>query len=431
VTIVVDTVPRLGILRVATPMMYSSTAGMASLFAILAVLDRLGDESLYVRAVYMPIGFMFMAISSALTVTLQVRAARSLGAGRSAEVPALTGALLRLGLGVYGGVCLIMLAWGEAWGHLLGIAAGAMAPFVSFLVSMTLATALGYVGEVVTAVLRGSGATLAGAVLTTANILLSLTTFVLLAPIFGLSALPLTSGAVALLQATAGIVLLRRRGLWTTASVLGWTPIVRSVVRIGIPVGASSLILFASNLAFLRILEPRGVEAIEGFTFANTLLTALIVPAIGFGSGVAIVMNHHIEQPHVALATFRQALRLGTYGYAALTLLVAVGGVSLMNWLSSNPYAADYMRIVGPTVGCTGLILVALTVLEHTGNGVLALGMNILFFGAMILAAALSGVYGDSVRDFYWTLAIFHVAGLLSGLPTAWWLLRTQMSRGA
>ena len=421
-------VPR--VLRVALPMMYASTVSMASSFVVLALLSNLGDESLYVRSVYTPFAFLFMAVNSALTVTLQVRVARAAGAGRTAEIPVLTGALLRVGLSVYAVLCVLVLALGQALARGLGVEAGAVRPFTHFFVEMTLVTALGFVGELAAAVLRGSGGTLASAVLLSGNLVLSLCGFALLSPALGLTALPVAMTAAVAVELVAGIVILHRRGLWTRTSVTGWAPVLPSVLRIGIPVGASSLILFVTNLVFLRVLQPHGIQAVEGFTFANTLATALIVPAIGFGAGVAIVMNHHAERPPVALAVFRRGLRLAAYGYGVVTLAVVVGGVALVDLLIANPYAADYMRITGPSVGCTGMILVALTTLEHTGNGIVALGMNTLFFGLMILTGAWVAAYGDSVSGFYWTLSLFNVAGVVTGLPTAWWLLRRRIGRG-
>ncbi|MER7129018.1 MATE family efflux transporter [Streptosporangium saharense] len=407
--------------RVAGPLMYSTVAAMASQVVVLALLGRLHDESLYVRSAYTPVAFVFIAVSSALTVTLQVLVARAVGARRQGDIPALTGAVLRVGVTVYGVACLGVLAGGGWLAGAFGVEEAVREEFSRFLAVMTLVTALGFASEVVASVLRGVGATLAGAGLLTGNIVLGMGVVAVLAPVIGLAALPVTLAVASAIELAVGVVLLRRRGLFTRASVTGRVPVLGDVLRIGVPVGISALVLFVVNLAFLRIVAPHGQAAVAGFTFANTLHTVLIMPAIGFGSGMAIVMNHH---PGAELAIYRRGLALAAGGYALLTVLIVVAGVPVIRLLIDNPNAVDFMRITGPTAGATGMILVAMTVLEHTGNGIAALMMNAQFFGFLILAAV---VFSGSVRGLCWTLAIGSTFGAVTGLPIAGHLLRRRL----
>ncbi|MFC8696288.1 hypothetical protein ACFUAD_13505, partial [Streptomyces parvus] len=60
------------ILGVGTPMVLSSAAVMAAQLGVTALIGAMGPSALYVRSVYMPVSYLFIAVTTGLAVTLQV-----------------------------------------------------------------------------------------------------------------------------------------------------------------------------------------------------------------------------------------------------------------------------------------------------------------------------------------------------------------------
>ncbi|RBL83730.1 hypothetical protein DDE05_28590 [Streptomyces cavourensis] len=68
---------------------------------------------------------------------------------------------------------------------------------------------------------------------------------------------------------------------------------VRRLTAVGVPVGASYLVICAANLVLMRILAPFGPSVQSGYANAATLQTLLIIPGLVLGSATAIVLNSH------------------------------------------------------------------------------------------------------------------------------------------
>jgi hypothetical protein len=81
--------------------------------------------------------------------------------------------------------------------------------------------------------------------------------------------------------------------------------------------------------------------------------------------------------------------------------------------------ARHFVTIVGPTFGCTGLMLTVLTVLEQVGHGPLAVAMNTGYFVVILAVGWYAATARHEVAALYWTMAIAAAASLLGGLPIA------------
>jgi Na+-driven multidrug efflux pump len=114
-----------------------------------------------------------------------------------------------------------------------------------------------------------------------------------------------------------------------------------------------------------------------------------------------------------------------------VTVLLVLAGHPLVALLSGDPaivrHAWRFVSIVGPTFGCTGLVLCALTVLEQLGRGPTVVLMNLGYFASIILIGWWVVGTSTNVDGLYLTMAVVALCGLLTGLPTAWRLMGSTL----
>jgi Na+-driven multidrug efflux pump len=153
--------------------------------------------------------------------------------------------------------------------------------------------------------------------------------------------------------------------------------------------------------------------------------TFVIVPAVGFGSAIAVLMNQRLAAGHDAIAVLRRGMLIVAGCYAVVTLAMVAFGRSLMGLLSTSPeivdHASRFISVVGPTFGCTALMIALVTVLEQIGYGAAAVALNVSYF-AVVIAIGEVVVDGTDIGPLYVTMAVAALASLGTGLPVAWWL---------
>jgi Na+-driven multidrug efflux pump len=392
---------------------------------VTGVIGQMGDAALYIRSVYAPIALLLLAVTTGLSVTVQVVVARCVGRGDDRAVGVNLGSAARIG------VLLAVLVGGVIVGLSGMLAALVEVPpehvseFRSFLVAMAAANILGVLGELTAAVLRGTGQGLPSALLTGCYVTLNLVLVTAFSGA-GLMIVPAASAIAGAVELALGIAFLRRQGIVPA----GWRPdVLRLLGPVGVPVGASYFVLFAVNLLLLRIVAPAGEAAVAGFSVAYTVQTFVIVPSVGFGSAIAVLMNQRLAAGQEALTVLRRGLLIVAGSYAVVTLAVVAGGRSLMGLLSTSQeivdHAARFITVVGPTFGCTALMIALVTVLEQIGHGAAAVGLNVTYFavviaiGEWVVADTGSGI---DLGPLYVTMAVAAIASLGTGLPLAWWL---------
>jgi Na+-driven multidrug efflux pump len=197
----------------------------------------------------------------------------------------------------------------------------------------------------------------------------------------------------------------------------------RVLGTVGLPVGGTFLVLFAANGAQLRVLNQFGDAVVSGFGIANATQTVLIVPAIGLGSAISILVNRARNAAGAAgiAGTIRRGVLLAIGVYVCLGALIWTVAAPVARLASSDPAViaptVDYLRTVGPTVACVGVMLTMLTLLEQTGSGFVALTFNICYFGASIAVAGWLAYREGSAHALFATLAAANVVALIAIAP--------------
>ncbi|MFF2956637.1 MATE family efflux transporter [Kitasatospora sp. NPDC057965] len=453
-TVPPPTVPPPTVRRIAgfaAPVALSEAIALGAQFAVAAMLGAAGGHALYLRSLYTPVAFLLVALNVGLSTALQVVAARAAGSGRRAELPGHLAATARLGAGCYLMCGAVVAAGAGPLGALLDVPAADRTPFLALLAAMVAVNAVGALGELCAAVLRGSGATGRGMLLTltSAGLLLAGVGGLGLGAGWGLTALPVSALVAGVVELLLGAVLLRRAGLlragllraaWPRRADGGRGDGSRGEVRaaalsVGVPVAASFLLLCAVNLALLRVVSPFGPGAVAGFTLGSTLQSAVIVPAVGFGSAIAILVNQAAAAGDRTAA--RRAVRSGgllTAGcYLAVTAALWTAGAPLAARLSDDPATAGqavrFLQLAGPSFGCTALALTALTLLEQTGHGVVAFALNLVYFGAVIAVGGRLSAARHSTDPLYLTMTAGACLGVTVCWTVLWWLLHRRPDR--
>ncbi|WP_168712726.1 MATE family efflux transporter [Streptomyces sp. A0958] len=420
------------IARFAAPLVTGSLVGQGVQFLVVTVLGSLGGSALYLRAVYVPVAFLFLAVNTGLGITLQVLTARRTGAAQPGAVPALLGSVARIGLLVYVVLGAAVVLGAGPLAALMAVPEAQRPAFTGFLTVMTLVSPLGMTGELGAAVLRGVGATGRSLLITAASAAVTLTCLTALTqgPYASVHALPWSLALGGAVETAAALLLLRRRGPFPLRDIARREPgTLRPVMGIGMPVAASVALLFVVEFLLLRVVAPFGEAAVAGFSLAYTVQAVFIVPAMSYASSVAILVNQRRAAGHPAQARAVMRRGAGLIGacYGGLTLLLTVAGPGAVGALpldgATEAEAVRFMTLVGPTFGCTGLALVALGVMEQTGRGPVAIAMNTLHFGCVLGIGAWAARHEGSTDGLYAVLAVGAVIGALFSWPVAWRLV--------
>lgn len=429
--VVDDRLSALGLVRMGLPMAGAMAATLAGHFAVLAILARAGGDALYLRAVYVPLSLIYSAIMAGLSMSMQAAAAREIGAGNPAGVGRYLTGFLVSGLTVSATLGVALTAGGSAVASLVGVGAADEPAFRAFVMAMAPAMLFPVAGEVLAAALRGTGATGLGSAASLTYPAIEIAGVYLLTTVFGwgLMAVPAAVCVAGAAQCGLGVLLCHRRdirmGRWMQPSAVGGL-----FLRIGAPVAISYVVLFALNLGYVRILAPFGPETVAGFSLVYTLQTLIVVPGIGFGSAIAIVMNQARAAGRPERAW--QALRLGmgatATGYLLIVLAVVLGGHALLGGLAADPTVAEEARrafgVIAPTWAFMGCTLTAVAVMEETGSGVAALAGNLLWTGAVLAVGWALTSEAASPVPLYQTMAVANVIGLTVGVPLGLLLLK-------
>lgn len=414
------------IVRVSAPMVASTAATIGTQLAVVGLIGRIGDAALYVRSLYTPVAFLFLAVTTGLAVTLQVAVAQCRGRREEAQISGYLGSVARLG-------GLLYLLMGGALIGSAGILEVALrtAPdrrgtFSEFLIAMAGAALVGMLGELCGAVLRGLGRTGTAALVTAIYVCCYLGAVIVGGLVLrgGLMAVALGSALASLCEFGVGLIILIRSGVVEMRALAGWRrDVPRLAVSIGLPVGSSYIVLCVVNLLLLRIVAPAGQAAVAGFGIGYVLQTAVIVPAVGLGSGVAVLMNHSVAAGSVQAARtiFRRGMFLAAGGYAVVTVVVVIAGGQVASLMSGNPAVAaqarEFVSVVGPAFGCMGLGLTALTVLEQVGYGALAAAMNTSYFATIVIVGWFFVAHTGRVSDLYTTMTLASLSGVIIAFP--------------
>ncbi|WP_433331300.1 MATE family efflux transporter [Spirillospora sp. CA-294931] len=416
---------RSSIVRLARPMTLGGVVGVFVPITVLAMVSRMGINDLSIRALYMPMAFLFLAIQMAFDVSNQAAAALCRGRDRIAEIPAM--ALSMAGIWAVTGLALSAVLLGAAplLADLLQVEPGVRGGFVSFLRWMSVAN-IALLGPVLSASsLRGVGRAGAAASITLSNAAIEIGGVAALGygtPL-GVMAVPVATVAAGVSGTVLGLFHLRRAGVWAP---VGWRPeAARRLLSVGVPVGVSYVLIFATNLALLWVLGPFGPKVRNGFSTAATVQSLVIIPAIALGSATAIVMNQQRGAGRQAwlAATMRAGLRVAALVYVVLALVAWLGRDLIGLLMAGDSRTADetgrYLVVVGLTYVSFGLVLMSLTAIEQIGGGPLVIALNTVYSAGVIGIGGWLARAWDDPGALYWTIAVCNVGGVLAVLAAA------------
>jgi Na+-driven multidrug efflux pump len=413
-------------IRFAASILVGLLASLAQQIFTLAFLGRLGDDALYVRAIYTPIGFLILAVTEGLVVAAQVSAGIATRSGRRDTFRPLSTFL------VLGGGALILTA---------GVFAAAATPILNalevdpadhrkvltFVVAVCLATVVSLVPLAGGAVLRGMGRTVASSVLSAGFTLLSIGAMVVLGvwTDLGMLAVPGSTLIAGVVAGVAALWLLRRH---VTATSWFRRDAAAELWMFGAPVAVTFLMLSSVNFGYLRVLRNATTADIAGFNLGQGANSFFMVVAIAVGSGAAIAANlqpGEVRRP-IEAAGLSAAVRIALPAYAAIGLLAFALRDPLSRLLTSDAdvarTTADYFRWMGPTFVVFGGTLAVLTYLEQVGRARTALLLNAIYFAVLLVIAFLlpQPVGSNTLTKL---LAISNVIGFLTCWQSARYLV--------
>lgn len=412
---------RRAIIEIAVPMAIAELVGLLTMLGVFALMGRMGDESLYVRSFYTPVASLFLAVFLAFLVTNQVAAATSRGQNAPGEVLPLAFSFARLWLVL--GVVLVVVSFvgSGAIADLFDVPASARGDFIQFVRWMSIAE-LSQVGLALAASsLRGFGKPKEG------SVLLLLASLIQIGGVwvFGLGtgmgpmSVPMFILIASVVAGGLGYVQLRKAGLWTGGALRQFRPQAAfMLLKIGLPIALTQLILFGANSALIAVLTQLGPDTVAGFSTAASLQFLILMPGIVLGTATAIVLNQQrgAGKSEWLSRTLRVGLEVTAVVYVAIAALVWLGndllGSVMTNSDAVSSEIALYFAIVGLTYIFNGPVLAALSIMEQIGAGLVAVVLNFLYFAAMVVAGALVlDAYGTS-SSFYQTIAWCNVIGV-------------------
>lgn len=377
--------------RMAVGLTAMTTAGTLLQLAVTAFLGHLGGDALYLRSVYVPFGFISMAVGEGVAIAMQVSASNLHRRGDTARIGGVLVLMTVLGVGGFGGLALVVLAGAGPLEALLAVPEDMRDDVRAFLVAVLAANGLTMPPVLAGAALRGMGRATAAAHMAVAATVLTVGAILAAQQLWGLGAMSvpvgLAAGSVPL--AVLGWVVLRRGGLvfrWPADPV----PALRLLREVALPVAGSFLVLSGASLGYLWLIRDGGVAGVTGFGLGQTVQLFLIVPAIAIGSAVAITVTLHGEaaRPNA----FRMVLRLTVPTYAVIAGAVVLCREPLVGLLTPDgavrAVAVDYLGWIGPSLAALGVTLALLTYLEQAGRAVAALVLNVTFFAAVLAVGA-------------------------------------------
>jgi Na+-driven multidrug efflux pump len=403
-------------------MAVAALVGVTLPMVVIALMGRMSDAALYVRSLYVPLSLLFVALHTAVEISNMTLAAIRRGQDRLRDVLPIAVTTARFATAAGGLLCLVLFAGAPVLAGLLDVEPAAVGDFVWFVRWTALANLLMIVPLLSASSLRGVGhARAATAItLTTAAIEIGGIALFGLAAGYGMFTVPVSIAAAGVAGSVLGLVLLRRHGIWYPRDRdTHWSDVAGHLRQVGLPVALSFAIMFLLGVIQLIMLGRFGPEVVAGFTTATTIQTIVIEPAIALGSATGIVMNQlrGARQATRLSGALRAGLEIAATAYVAAAALLWLTSDHLGLLVTSNPQiageTASYLRTVAPTLVIMGLLMLAVTVLEQTGGGLVALGLNLLYLvGVVTLGAVGLAMYDDPVW-LYRAIAVMNLGGLV------------------
>ncbi|WP_300680438.1 MATE family efflux transporter [Nocardioides sp.] len=407
------------VMHTCVPAATTSAVQLLVTVVITGLVGHMGGTALYVRSVYLPLSLILTAITTGIAVPLQVAVARSRhGKAIPPDQSARIGSSARLAVLAFT-VLAVLVALAAAPLAALSSMPASLAPELRhFSLLMVVAQLVGAIGELSAATLRGLGRATLGTLvsITLAAVNVGLVALIGLALSVGLDALPIASALAGVVELALGAVLLTRCHVLRPPHLARWDPtMVPTTLQIGLPIAASFLVLFLNSVVMLHVVGAYGDRStLEGFSSALTVQDLVTIPAVGFGSGIAVLVNARTGH-RVSMLRHAFAVLVGTY--AVITIVVVAAAAALVDLLlpagAAAAHATHYLHVVGPSLGLTAIAIAALTTMEEVGLGAWSVALNLTFLVGVIAVGWIAVAASGTLDGLYITIL---VAGLIAGL---------------
>ncbi|MGW0512748.1 MATE family efflux transporter [Streptomyces olivaceoviridis] len=104
--------------------------GYLTMLTLVAMVGRMGDQALYVRSLFLPLGMVFSAINAALAVSAQVACSLSKGREKPDDVFPLTVSMTKVWVVLGASLTVVLSLGAPGFAHLFDVSDTARAEFV-------------------------------------------------------------------------------------------------------------------------------------------------------------------------------------------------------------------------------------------------------------------------------------------------------------
>lgn len=359
------------LLRLATP----NVMGLFAMTVVIGydgyILGRIGADALAGIALVFPLSMLMVQMSAGgIGGATTAAVARALGGGRGEDASRLAQQSMGIALLLAVLFMLVLLGFGRGIYGAMGGRGAALASAMAYSNVLFGGAAVIWLTNVLAAVVRGAGNMLLPSLMLVGTAVLHLVLCPLL--VFGWGPVPAlgVAGAAASTLTVNGLsalvmaaYLLRPDGA-VQLHRTPWRvhmPLVRDILRVGLPASLSPVISNASIAAATAFVGSYGTAALAGYGVAARLEYILVPIAFGFGTALTAMVATNMGAGQSA-----RALRVAWTGGAMVAAITGVIGVvsaiapSLwMNLFTNDPavlgFGASYLNIVGACYAFFGL----------------------------------------------------------------------------
>jgi putative MATE family efflux protein len=397
---------------------------------------RLGAEALAAVSTATFLIWAIFSLAHLLSVGVGALVGRAVGAGEPREADRITyqGTAWSViaGVAVAGGVPLLPLLF-----RIMGTSPGVSEAGVSYVGIQLASGPLFFLMFVTDSAFRSRGDARTPMRLLFIAVLLNLVLDPVL--IFGVGPVPAlgVAGAAWATVLSRGIAVVLAlwllRGSLATGLARGWLPHVATLgrlVRIGTPLGLSSLLFCAVYIWLARITAPFGSEALAALGVGHRVESLSYLLCLGFGSAAAalVAQNLGAGKPDRAAACARRAMLLLAGVEGVFTLLFLLLGAPIVRLFTPDAlvvaHGASYLAIVAWSQVFMAMEILYEATFGGAGSTFPPMAVSVPLTAARIpLAWLLAVQLGWGLAGVWWAISLTTVAkGIVLG---AWWAAGT------
>ncbi len=350
------------------------------------LLGKSNPDNFYIFAVFSPIYYLFLAFQESFRgTTLMISTSHSKHFFKKII-------FLVAILGVFMASIISFLShWISIWFHVNTLLSN---QFKWFIQEMGWINVLLTLGVVFNAAIVGAGFPRSAFLFTIVTCLL--TTFLLIFQLTylhqGLHSFTTASWIANFVMGTVMVLFLQSRKRFTNKksrpTQFGNTTLLKLLSNTSLPLFISYLIIFSGFAICNSLLAKYGVAVVAGYGIACRLQMLLILPAIGIGSALAILVNNKITENKVLITVVGIGITIALYGF--LSVAIHYYNNQLIQILVSaetiREAAIDYFQQVSFSYIFLGPIIAFVTLLEQIGYALQVMLFNLCYFACIGLA---------------------------------------------